>query len=434
MQYDLSLEDVNVCKTKNAKSNQLAFGVMLSFFKRYTQFPMATEANISSELILQVAKSLDIDPLFITTFDWSGRNAKKYRQEIRKYLGYRVTNAEDIASIINYLVDNLIPRQLSDSVLLEQTRLYFSKNKIEIVSTQQLEGYILLANQKFEQQFFDKIFNNLNQEDFLLIDRILSKDEDEDHEIIELSELKKDIAGAKIKNIQGAINRVNLLSRIKLSDSVVDTVDRKLLLKYYERVMAFAPSNILDFSPTTKYATMAVFFHVRLEFLLDSLTDTMIKLVKKVRSGAEKHVDCYILAEVKRVDGKFDILEKLAVLNAKNPKGIIEEKIYPVVPQDKLEAVIDDLQHRSSKWYQDQVQEKMHTTYAYGNRSSLLSILRTLQMLEDHIDYKPILDAIRFINEYWNESDLAYYINIPPLSGVVPQSWYNTTVRIEKGH
>jgi hypothetical protein len=178
-----------------------------------------------------------------------------------------------------------------------------------------------------------------------LIDRILSKDEDEDHEIIELSELKKDIA------------------------------------------------------------------------------------------GAEKHVDRYILAEVKRVDGKFDILEKLAVLNAKNPKGIIEEKIYPVVPQDKLEAVIDDLQHRSSKWYQDQVQEKkMHTTYAYGNRSSLLSILRTLQMLEDHIDYKPILDAIRFINEYWNESDLAYYINIPPLSGVVPQSWYNTTVRIEKGH
>jgi len=148
----------------------------------------------------------------------------------------------------------------------------------------------------------------------------------------------------------------------------------------------------------------------------------MIKLVKKVRSGAEKRVDRYILAEVKRVDGKFDILEKLAVLNAKNPKGIIEEKIYPVVPQDKLEAVIDDLQHRGSKWYQDQVQEKMHTTYAYGNRSSLLSILRTLQMLEDHIDYKPILDAIRFINEYWNESDLAYYINIPPLSGVVPQS------------
>jgi hypothetical protein len=87
-------------------------------------------------------------------------------------------------------------------VLLEQTRLYFAKNKIEIVGTKQLENYILLANQKFEQQFLGKIFNNLNQENLLLIDRILSKDSDEDHGVIELSELKKDIAGAKIKNIQ----------------------------------------------------------------------------------------------------------------------------------------------------------------------------------------------------------------------------------------
>jgi len=334
MQYNLSLEDVSLCKTKNAKSNQLAFGVMLSFFKIYTQFPLDKEFTISSQLILQVANNLGIDPVFIVTFDWSGRNAKKYRQDIRQYLGYRVTNTEDIALTINYLVDNLIPRHLSDSVLLEQTRLYFAKNKIEIVSTKQLEHYILLANQKFEQQFLGKIFNNLNQEDLLLIDRILSKDSDEDHGVIELSELKQDIAGAKIKNVQDAIDKINLLGQIKLSDSIVDSVDRKLLFKYYERVMAFAPSNILDFTPTIKYATMAIFCRVRLELLLDSLADTMIKLVKKMRSSAEKRVDRYILQEVKRVDGKFDILEKLAVLNAKNPKGIIEEKVYPVVSQD----------------------------------------------------------------------------------------------------
>ena len=40
---------------------------------------------------------------------------------------------------------------------------------------------------------------------------------------------------------------------------------------------------------------MAIFCRIRLELLLDSLTDTMIKLIKKMRSGAEKHVDHYIL-------------------------------------------------------------------------------------------------------------------------------------------
>lgn len=428
----LSLEDLTLCKKKKGKTNQLTFGIMLVHFKKHIQFPSNKGNTISTQLLLQVAKHLDIDPIHVMSFDWNARTGERYRQEIRQYLGYRVTNAEDIALTINYLVDNLIPRHLSDAVLLEQTRTYFAKNKIEIVSTKQLENYILLAKQRFEQEFLGKIFDNLNQENLLLIDRILSKDNDEDNGVIELSELKQDIAGAKIKNVQDAIDKITLLGQIKLSDSIIDSVDRKLLFKYYERVMAFAPSNILDFTPTIKYATMAIFCRLRLELLLDSLTDTMIKLIKKMRSSAEKRVDRYILQEVKRVDGKFDILEKLAILNAKNPKGIIEEKIYPVVPQAKLEEVIEDLQHRGSKWYQDQVRERMHTTYAYGNRISLLSVLRTLQMFEDHIDYKPILNAIRFINEYWNESDLAYYINIPPLSGVIAQNWYNITVTVEK--
>ena len=36
---------------------------------------------------------------------------------------------------------------------------------------------------------------------------------------------------------------------------------------------------------------MAVFCHIRLELILDSLTDTMIKLLKKLKSSAEKYVD-----------------------------------------------------------------------------------------------------------------------------------------------
>lgn len=406
---------------------------MLVYFKKYIQFPSNKANTVSMQLLLQVAKHLDIDQTQIISFDWDTRTGERYRQDIRQYLGYHVANVKDIGLIINYLVDDLIPCHMSDSVLLEQIRTYFAKNKIEIVNTKQLESYISSAKQKFEQQFFNKIFDNLTQENLLLIDRILSKDSDEDDGIMELSELKKDISGAKIKNIQDAIDKINLLDQIKLSDCIMESVDRKLLLKYYERVMAFAPSNILDFTPAIKYATMAIFCSVRLELLLDALIDTMIKLIKKMRVGAEKHVDRYILQEVKRVDGKFDILEKLAVLNAENPKSIIEDKVYPVVPQEKLEAVIEDLQHRGSKWYQDQVREKMHTTYAYGNRSGLLAIIRTLQIYEDSIDYQPILKAIHFINQYWNESNLAYYINIPPLSGAIPQNWYNAIVTIEKG-
>ena len=136
---------------------------------------------------MQVARDLNVDPIYIATFDWSGRNAKEYRQDIRQYLGYRVASAEDIRLVIDYLINNLIPRHLSDSVLFEQTRTYFAKNKIEISDKNQLENYTSLAKQKFEQQFLGWVFDSMTQENLLLIDRILDKNVDEDNEIIELS-------------------------------------------------------------------------------------------------------------------------------------------------------------------------------------------------------------------------------------------------------
>ena len=430
MQYNLLLEDLSLCKTKRTKTSQLVFGIMLVYFRQHTKFPNGKV--ISTQLILQVAKDLDISPIQIAAFNWLGRNAKKYRQDIRKYLGYRTSTIHDSTHIIDYLVNQLIPQHLPESVLLEQVRLYFVKNKIEIVSTKQLEHYISSATQKFEQQFVSKIFNHLTQEQLVLIDLMLETNSNVENEVIELSELKKDIAGAKIKNIQGAIDKINLLQQIKLPESIVDSVNRKFLLKYYERVMAYVPSNIKDFSLMTKYATMAVFCHIRLELILDSLSDTMIKILKKLKSSAEKHVDNYILQEVKRVDGKFDILGKLAVLNVENPKSVIEDKIYPTVPKEKLKEVIVDLKHRGNKWYQGQVREKMYSTYTYGSRRSLLAIIRTLQIFEEHIDYKPIIDAIGFINKYWDESDFPYYINIPPLNGVIPKGWRHIVVSVTK--
>ena len=71
MQYNLSLEDLSLCKTKRTKTGQLVFGIMLVHFKQYTKFPNGKA--ISAQLTLQVAKDLDISPIQIAAFDWLGR-------------------------------------------------------------------------------------------------------------------------------------------------------------------------------------------------------------------------------------------------------------------------------------------------------------------------------------------------------------------------
>ena len=195
------------------------------------------EEVILPQLALQVAKDLNIDPIHIDLLKWTSRTVERNRQNIRKYLGYRVSNSEDAAYFINYLIDKLLPQHLSDSAFYEQIQIYFVKRKIELISVKQLENCILLAKQIFEQRFFNKIFNKLTEENLQLIDSILNINNESDTKIIELFELKKDIAGAKIKNVQGAIDKISLLNQINLSNSIINSVDRKLLLKYYERIV-----------------------------------------------------------------------------------------------------------------------------------------------------------------------------------------------------
>ena len=105
--YHLSLDELNLCKTKKSKTNQLTFGIMLVYFREHFQFPPDEGTTISTLLVLQVAKNLDIDPRQVAAFEGKIRTVERYRQDIRQYLGYRVANAQDIGLVTDYLVNNV---------------------------------------------------------------------------------------------------------------------------------------------------------------------------------------------------------------------------------------------------------------------------------------------------------------------------------------
>lgn len=427
----LSPEDIKLCNKKAEEANKLIFGVMLSSFRQNISFPLEDEDSKKSELITQIAYELNIDCLpEVLELNWYNRKCKRYRKEIRTHLNFREAADTDSPDFIEYLITEILPHNPSEELLQEQSRLYFFQNKIEIFKGQQLDRYISSAKHKFEQRLFQKVFECLSPENFLLIDRILLEHvSGTEPEIIALSELKKGIPGARPKNVEYAIDKINQLAKINFPGHVIENVNRKILLKYHDRIMALYPSNILEFNPVAKYAAMAIFCHIRLQTMLDSLCEMLIKLIRGMRSGAESYVDKHILKSVKRVGGKFDILGKLASVSFNNPRGVIEDKVYPEVPKDTLKEIIVDLQQRG-KWYQYQVQKKLHTNYANGNRSVLLAILNVLALKEDHIEYAPIIKAVDFIRAYWNDSETEYYRHTPPIEDVVPDAW-RTMVIIE---
>ena len=79
MRYHLSLDDLNLCKTKKSETNQLTFGIMLVYFREHLQFPPDEGATISTLLVLEVAKYLDIDPIQVAAFEGKIRTVLKRR-------------------------------------------------------------------------------------------------------------------------------------------------------------------------------------------------------------------------------------------------------------------------------------------------------------------------------------------------------------------
>ena len=66
---------------------------------------------------------------------------------------------------------------------------------------------------------------------------------------------------------------------------------RKLLKKYHQRIMAASPSNILEFVPDARAASMACFIYIRSQVLTDDVADLFIKLIHNMKSSAEVHVN-----------------------------------------------------------------------------------------------------------------------------------------------
>ena len=423
----LTAEEIEHCKRKNKQQNQFVFGILLAYFKIYLKFP-TEKTEIKPEFILQIADELKVETISFHDFIWVNRTTERYRNEIRSILGFKEAKDKDSTPFKEHLIKSVLPNGPSEQVLQEQIRLYFYTNKIEYFTADQIEKYISSAKVKFEQQLFQKIFDNLSDANLLMIDQILTEHNSNDNsDIIVLSELKKGIPGARPKNVESAITKIRQLLSFSITEEIEESVNRKVLQKYYNRIMALHPSNILEFNPLSKYATMAIFCHIRLQIMLDSLCRMLIRLLRRMRTNAESYVDNNILKDIKRVGGKLDILEKLALASYNYPKDIIEDKVYPEVSRDKLKDLINDLHHRS-KWYDVQVNKKLHTTYANGNRTVLIEILNTLDLREENTTYTPIIRAIKFIKKYWNDSENEYYAHKPPLKDIVPDNWYSMVV------
>jgi len=448
--FMLDSEEIAIADRKNTAENKLAFAVMLKFFQMERRYPTRTDV-IDQSMLNALAVQLNCYDISLDNYDWNNRTIKRFRQEIRLLLGYRKATIADSKQLINWLTLNVLPLAPTLPQITEQAYQFLSNQRLEPFKPIQLERYIASSCYGFEQQFFIDVFKQLSQVTKESIDVILddaNELDDEETEVangdnktvdqqdaeikrlaqIKLKHLKKDIAGARLKNVSVEIDKLKRLRTLNLPDSLA-SISRKLKQKYYARIFAELPSGIKEHKPQTLYASMAIFCHFRSEVLTDNLVNAFMQLIHKIRTSAEISVNKDILSEVRCVNGKFDILYTLAGTAVENPSGIIKDTIYPKVSKEKLSDLVKELMSNKGTWYQYQVQRKMRSTYSHAHRRVLIMLLEIFVFRTNNQDCFDILRAIEFIKANKNISDKYYPdAGIVPATTVIASKWCSQVI------
>ncbi|MGD9153744.1 MAG: Tn3 family transposase [Gammaproteobacteria bacterium] len=409
---------------KMTNNNQLGFAVMLKYFQHELQYPSKKE-DIPKVIIAHLAKQLgtvnDLD-----NYNWHNSTAEKHRAKIRIFLDFSKPNSIDAKKLVTWLAEEVLPQGYSRVQINQMVYDWLRDHKLEPFKEKQLNRYIRSAISRFEKLFIKKISDNLStttKESLLSLlqtqDKSLNK---YDPTRVKLSIIKSDAGQSNLDSILVEVSKLKCIEQLVLPNEIFASTSPKILYRYRNRVMGEPPRELLRHPPQMRNAMLAIFCYLRKREITDNLIELIIQTIHKISAKAEKRVVREFIADIQKINGKTNILYKVAVASLNHPKDAVENVIYPVAGEQTLRDIVKEYKATASH-YILQVHAKTRSSYSNHYRRMLLPILNTLEFCSKNKQTHPILKAINLIKKYAKTS-LTFLPTDEdiPIAGIVPDN------------
>jgi len=406
--------------------HKLAFAILLKFYEREGR-PLLNSDLIPLDLLTSLSVQLDCDIEDCESFDWEGRTAKRFRQKIRAFLGYRTATLSDVQGLTTHLIQRIADDGLTLSQCRVEADIYLKIQKLEPFKSDVTDTRVKLAYHHFEKGFFKVISAALSSHSRTTLDQLIDSDDGlpvvQKSEVLYLRHIKQETKGSRKNNVGFEIKKLQRLRSLELPKDLFKGFSHKLIKKYFLRIGGEIPSDLKSHSESIRLSTLAAFCHHRSHQITDTLVDQFKQMIHRVRTKSETSLKDSILKSVKRVDGKFDILYSLAELSLGSPEGKIEEVIYPKVSASTLKNLVKELKHRGN-WYTYNVNKNMYASYAHSARSVLFSILDMLDFKSQNPAQTLVLKSLSLIKKYKDSPDKYFPSSEDvPVEGLISDSW-----------
>lgn len=391
---------------KKREVSKLFYLLLFRWFETYSKFPKNLEIIPTKLLDAGIALSKSaISYKEIQKLFKQEHTVNRYKQEIRDYFKFKIFN-ENHQNFQSFLMDNVFKEKNDESILV-LLQNYLKKSCIEIPDESILLRIIQQAKLKKEQQLFSKIYDAFSTEDINYIDNYLLASNTLENPI---QFLRQD-SGASTKNsVKQEIQRLQILSQLPIrSLKFIGNINTKQINLYKRRFLTDTPGRSQRRSEINRYALTAIFFYQRHQEAIDNLVDYLIHFVHQIKK-AEQKKQLKLSREVGKRLCDIEQLYQIAEINRDHPKEIIEEAVYPTVPQEAIEQIINT--KNFAKRGRKIIQEKVIKNYTHSYRSIIFQILDNLDIHSRNI---ALLNALKVIRVYRN-SKHKYY----PVEEVIP--------------
>jgi hypothetical protein len=153
----------------------------------------------------------------------------------------------------------------------------------------------------------------------------------------------------------------------------------RVLASWRGRCAVESPSHLRRRSADSAITLLAAWVHERTREITDDLTELLIATVHRIDARAHKKVTKELVIAFKRVDGKENLLFKIAEASLSEPDGTVSEVVYPAVcgREQTLKELVHDYKTKRPV-YRRTMQMTLKAAYTNHYRSGLIDLLGVL--------------------------------------------------------
>lgn len=344
-------------------------------------------------------------------------NKKSRRQMMKKAALDAAATKENLADIINCIIDELI------------------KSKFEIPSYKRLLRLARAARSVVNNDNYGRILNELTTEQKKLIDTIIGliKPDDDENTLTWLM-LKLEPKKPTTNNIKGYIQYVNKLKDIRQRINInLDFIAPARIEQLRDEAIIADMDDMKEMRPVKRYALVTILIYMKSASAIDDLVQVYISWIKSIEAQAKFKLEEYRLLQADKTDEYVLLLYK-TLLALKN-NGSAHDKVLAI--EEQLGGKTDDLIEQCREYLG--LTSENHITWMlkpYSNkRHAIFKLLDNLNIFSATND-KSIEIALKFIMQYRHSHkewiDLDSNDPIQPDLNLLSDGWFKTVTGLKR--